>query len=84
MHNLSGKCLRIGDRVRVKRIDPMLVSSLKGEERKLVESMVGRIFPVIEVSDDGFVVVESDSRQSESYTLVQSVCLSPLEYEILP
>jgi len=72
----------VGTLVRVQSIDPGLLASLQGEELSLVRSMVGRTFPVIEVTSSGYVVVEASLSSSQGYTLHQSVSLAPNEYAL--
>jgi hypothetical protein len=85
-HHMSAapsKPPRIGTKVRVIRIDTGLLASLQGEELALAKSMVGQVYPVVEVQASGHVVVEASAVASAGHSLVQSLALAPSEFELV-
>ena len=80
----NGKLVSVGTLVRVVRLSGSWFEQLPPEERPLVESMIGAIFPVEEIDEYGQPWVrKSWPNDSEGTCRSHSVALEPSEMEFV-
>lgn len=72
-----GNDVRVGDKVRLIKVDSQLLSQLSAEERERVESMQGDIFSIYEIDEYGHPWIQKWFGEKQSHSLA----LMPEEME---
>lgn len=80
----NGKTIRVGDTVRLLSIDWSGMTALAGQEQNDLKSMVGGVFTVEEIDEDGRASISKWWEIGNGHHESHSIQLSPAEMECVP